>query len=203
MLTVSGAVRKSAARNEVFCGYYFVRMSLVRQYLQFEFDYAPSHSIAALFPPNNNNDVAKSNADDVENDTTQFNNDNSTTPNNDCNNNNNNNNNNINDNDNIEAGVSACSIDDININNNGISKPMREKEEKERMERTGLECDLDRLVDDFVFLCFMAGNDFVPGLPSIDIMKGVKNFVGSFSSNCVIYLRFKFLLISWLIFRKH
>lgn len=54
--------------------------------------------------------------------------------------------------------------------------------------------DLERIVDDFVFICFFAGNDFLPHMPTLELHEVVLPFSIFIAKHPIRCMNFYFLI---------
>ena len=52
----------------------------------------------------------------------------------------------------------------------------------------------NRIINDFIFICYLLGNDFLPHLPSLDISKNGLDYLIEYYVECLIDSKFKYII---------
>lgn len=55
-----------------------------------------------------------------------------------------------------------------------------------RLAQLPFKFELERVIDDFVFMCVLVGNDFLPNIPHLDIADGALNHMMNMYKVCTI-----------------
>ena len=76
----------------------------------------------------------------------------------------------------------------INVTISDLIKINLEKEDISKI------VEEDRIINDFIFICYLLGNDFLPHLPSLDISKNGLDYLIEYYVECLINSKFKYII---------